>query len=115
MTPGNYNLGLYRGDSYQWEFHLWQDATKTTAVDLTGATVEAEIRDKPGGSTVFALTTTVTLPNVIDVEMPAALWAAFALTAGVWDLEVTAPDGTVSTYVAGKVTVTADVTNSSSP
>jgi hypothetical protein len=116
MTPGVYPLSLYRGDSYEWQFVLWQDELKTLPVDLTGSTVEAEIRDKAAGQNVAALTCVVTLPNIIDVELPTALWTAPGLPAtGVWDLEVTAPDGTVSTYVAGKVTVTADVTNSSSP
>jgi hypothetical protein len=112
MTPGKFDLNLYRGDSYSWTFRLWADDEKTVAVDLTGATVAAEIREKPAGTSVVALTCTITPPNTIDVAMPASLWTGTVLPAGVWDLEVIYPTGEVATVVAGKVTVTADVTNS---
>lgn len=112
MTPGRYDLVLYRGDSYSWTFQLWSDPEKTVAISLTGATVAAEFRDKSEGTVVVTFGTTVTLPNTIDVEMTAEQWTG-APTGGVWDLEVTFPDASVRTMVAGKVSVTADVTNSS--
>ena len=111
MTPGKYDLALYRGDSYSWRFQLWRDPGRTQPLDLTGALVAAEIRDKPGGLTIVVLTCVVTLPNIVDVDLDAEAWVA-APMAGVWDLEVTMPDGTVQTPVAGKVSVTADVTGS---
>ena len=45
MRPGTYDLDLYRGDSYAWEFHLWDDEAKTAATDLTVVTVR---RATPG-------------------------------------------------------------------
>ena len=111
MTPGKFDLVLYRGDSYEWNFALWADANKTDPVDLTDAVVAAEIRDKPGGTSVVTLDCTVTLPNEIAVALTAAMWAG-APTTGAWDLEVSFPTGEVHTVVGGKVTVTADITNS---
>ena len=109
--PGKYDLSLYRGDSFEWRFQLWEDEARTDPVDLTGATVAAEFRDKSGGLTIVAFRCVVTLPNIIDVFMDAAMWAGAPAT-GVWDLQITFLDGEVRTVVAGKVAVTADVTDS---
>lgn len=123
MTPGKYDLKLYRGDSYAWSFDLWHDVDKTDPVDLTGATAAAQIRDKPGGEMVIDLDcSVVSTPagpgpartNTVVVRLPAAQWAE-APTLGIvatWDLEIVYPDATVQTIVAGKVTVTYDVTHS---
>jgi len=109
MTPGKYALSIYLGDSYRWQFKLWSDAAKTAAVDLTGVTAKAEIRDKAGGALLGALTCVVTLPNIIDASITASDTAV--LRKGVWDLQLTYAGGDVSTVLAGSVTVTADVTN----
>jgi hypothetical protein len=122
MLPGKYDLKLYRGDSYSWSFVLWHDVDKTDPVDLTGATVAAQLRNKSGGETVIDLVcTVVSTPspprtNTVRVDLDAALWDnAPGLAAGVWDLEITYPDGFVQTVVGGKVTATGDVTNSTAP
>lgn len=123
VTPGKYDLDLYRGDSYVWEFRLWTDEARTDPVDLSTATVAAQIRDKSGGAIVIDLACEVvagtagpppiTTHNTIRTTLAAALWDdAPGLGAGVWDLEVTYADGTVQTVLAGKATATPDVTNS---
>lgn len=111
MTPGKYDLKLYRGDSYSWRFRLFEDAAQTVPTDLTGATVKAEIRDKSAGTTIVALTTVVTLPNTVDMSIAPADYDGCPAK-GVWDLQLTFVDGSVQTPVAGAVTVTADVTDS---
>ena len=110
MAPASYDLAIYAGDSYQWQFNLWTDSTKTTPIDLTGATVMAQIRDQPTptGVIIVSFTTSITLPNQIFLTLTAALSAQAAN--GVWDLQVTSSTGWVSTFVGGKVTVTPDVT-----
>ena len=110
MTPGKYALAIYRGDSYHWQFKLWADTAKTVPVDLTGVTVKAEIRDKSGGAILGTLTCVVTMPNIIDASLAADDSAL--LKSGVWDLQLTYTGGAVSTVLAGAVTVTADVTDS---
>jgi hypothetical protein len=122
VLPEKYDLRLYRGDSYAWSFVLWEDDAHTIPVDLTDATPAAELRNKPGGETIVVLACAiVTTPpgpgpertNTVAVDLDAALWdGAPGLLAGAWDLEITYPDGSVRTVVAGKVTVTADVTHS---
>lgn len=115
--PGNYPLSLYRGDSYAWQFRVWSDAGHTVPVDLTGATVKAEVRYTPGATPILAMVCTVTPPNIIDMHLPAAAWTAFTAKTGpaAWDLQVTYPGGDVITYLAGPVTITADITDSIAP
>jgi hypothetical protein len=111
MTPGHHDLNLYRGDSYKWQVRLWSDEAQTDPVVLDGATVKSEIRDRSGGTVILELGCTITPPNTIDLVLDPADWA-LAPTTGVWDLQVTMSDGTINTVVAGKVTVTGDVTDS---
>ena len=111
MTPGAYSLTLYRGDSYHWQFTLWSDANKMQPVDLTGVTAKAEIRDRSGGSTIVPLTCTVVMPNIVNAQLTSAACTTVP-AAGVWDLQLTYMNGDVTTVLAGGVTVTPDVTDS---
>jgi len=111
VTPGKYDLALYRGDTYRWTFRLWADAGKTQPVDLTGATVSSEIRDRTGGTMIAVIGCTLGGPGEILAELDPAAFATIPAT-GVWDLQVTFPDGTVRSMLAGKVTTTGDVTDS---
>ena len=109
MKPAQYDLDLYRGDSYGWQFKLWQDSSKTVPVVLTGATAESQIRDKPGGSKIVPMVCTITAPNIVTVLLNAATCASCPPKGG-WDLQITYSDGQVQTPVAGAVKVTADFT-----
>lgn len=110
-TPGNYPLKLYRGDTYRWQFKLWDDPEKTIPTDLTGVTPKAEIRDKPSGAIKAPITTSVTAPNIIEAILTAADCANLPVK-GAWDLQLTYANGDVSTVLAGTVDVTLDVTDS---
>ena len=112
MSPGRYDLNLYRGDTYAWRFQLWEECDRAEPVDLTGAVAAAEIRDEPAGAVVMALDCSVTPPNIVDVALAADLWAGFAPPAGIWDLQLTYPAGDVQTPIYGLVGITDDVTGS---
>lgn len=111
MRPGNIDFDLYRGDSYEVRVRLWSDDAGTVAVDLTGATVAAQIRNKTAGTTIVDLGVLVTLPNIVNISMTPDMYATCPAK-GVWDMQVTFSDGQVNTPVAGKVAVTGDVTDS---
>jgi hypothetical protein len=113
MEQGKYDLSLYRGDTYSRGFRFWEDQPGGTAFDLTGATAEAEFRDKPGGASVIQFTCAITLPNTITIHLVPAQWAYAPAKKGYWDLEVTFSPTEVYTLIAGDVIVTQDVTNSS--
>lgn len=107
--PAKYDLDLYRGDSYGWQFVLWQDDARTVAVDLSTATAASEIRDKPSGMKIVVMDCTITLPNIVTVLLSSALCTSCP-SKGVWDLQITYADGQVQTPIGGTVKVTADVT-----
>ncbi len=113
MTPGDLPLAIYRGDSYRWRFVLWEDTAKTIAADLTNATAKAEFRTAPGGVLLTAMDLTVVLPNTIEAELTADNCQLLTSPVCYWDLQITYSDtGDVQTMLAGKVTITADVTDS---
>jgi len=114
VAPVTVPLEVYRGDSAHWTFALYTDAELTAPFDLTGAAAAAEVRPKTSGPVLTALVCTITLPNTVDVDLPAA--ASGLLTGkAVWDLQLTWLNGKVQTVVAGPVTVTEDVTDSTRP
>jgi len=121
MMPVNYPLQLYHGDSAQWEFKLWRDEGKTDPHDLTGVIPKAEIRDKFAGVKVFTLDCEIVavaepdVSNTVSVALTALVSDTLPIGALIWDLQLTYPDGTVNTLVAGAVTVTGDVTDSIQP
>jgi hypothetical protein len=113
MTPGKYDLNIYKGDSYKWRFTLWADADRTVPVDLTGATAAAEIRDRSGGTVIVALELTFPDPGINVIEAALSnVDSARCPAKALWDLQVTFPEGDVQTMVAGSVVTTADITDS---
>jgi hypothetical protein len=111
MTPGTLNIAIYHGDTYRWQFTLWQDPGKTTPADLTGVIPKAEIRTAAGGTLLTSMDLTVEPPNVIQAILPTAK-TQLLKGGGVWDLQLTYPDGDVQTVLQGSVSVTMDVTDS---
>ena len=84
-------------------------------VDLAGASACMQVRTAPGGALLLELSTangglSITGPGTIDRHLSAADSAGIAWTGGVYDLEVTYPDGTVHRYFEGPVTVSQEVT-----
>jgi len=109
--PAKYPLAIYRGDTFRIAFRLWKDRDKTEPVDLTDIDVKAEVRDKPSGLNITLMSTTVELPNLIEMEMSAVTTGTLPAI-GAWDLQLTYASGDVTTILAGGVTVTPDVTDS---
>jgi hypothetical protein len=113
--PSRRDLTAYRGDTLGVLLRLWQDDALTVPVDLTGATVRAQVRQKAADDphTDF---TVATSSNQIELSMSPALTSTLPAT-GVWDVEVDwASDGlNIQTVVAGTVTVSQDVTRVAAP
>lgn len=79
-------------------------------VDLTGATARLEIREREeGGAVLLALSSgdgiSPGAPGTLVVEISAADTEAFTWTSAWYDLDITFPDGTVSRFFRGQVTV----------
>ena len=112
MTPGTLNISIYHGDSYRWQFTLWQDPAKTVPADLTAVIPKAEIRSAAGGTLITSLDLTVQMPNIILAVITTAKSQGLPKTGGTWDLQLTYPNGDVQTILLGSVSVTMDVTDS---
>lgn len=112
MRPGKFDLALYRGDTYRWQFRFWNDDAKTDPADLTGTSPKAEIRDKPVSNRVIVpIEVTLEAPNIINAVLTAENCAKVPAKAA-WDLQLTYAGGDVVTVIAGAVMVTPDVTDS---
>jgi len=114
MQPAQLPLDIYRGDSAHLRVRLWADPDKTIPVDLTGVDAKSQIRERPAGTQITDLVCVVTLPNIIDVTLLAADSHKLP-SKGAWDLQLTYLSGDVRTPLAGPVTVTPDVTDSTVP
>lgn len=97
------------------------DGESTSWVDLTDWSARAQLRNLPGGTVWASLSSdagdgsriTLDADGYVSVVLAhatteAAPWNRYV--SGVWDLELTNPDGEVIRLVMGKVTVSADVT-----
>ena len=107
-APPDVPLYIYRGDSRSWRFVLWADPGRTEPFDLAGLHVAAQIRRDYDALTAVDLTVNVELPNVVIVHLSAERSAR--TPTGRWDMQLTYPDGRVTTAVRGRVAVTPDVT-----
>lgn len=114
-NPSSLPLSIYRGDTYTWQFTLWQDPGRTQPADLTGVVARAQIRNVPAGTLLSNFNCTVQMPNVIIMNLDAANSLNLTGSGGVWDLQLTYTDGTVITILMGPVKVTVDVTDSAPP
>lgn len=124
MKPGKYDLDLYQGDTFRRTFRvrarlfdtdsgLW---TAGDYIDLTGYTGKCQFRETVIATDVAAeLAVTIldqnATPGGISVTLTPAQATALTKAAYKWDLQLTNPAGDVSTYLAGTVTVTQEVTH----
>lgn len=106
--PAKLDLMLYAGDSFARTFTLKD--SNGVAIDLTGLTGRAQVRDRPGGKLLASFTVVVTpLTGTIEVSLTATQTRALT-NGGVWDLELDGGDTNTHTIVAGKVKICPDVT-----
>lgn len=96
--PARVDLDAYHGDTYVQTFLL--------PVDLTGATIAAEARNRAGDVTELSVEVTDAPTGRIDLGLP----ADFPYGPYVYDIEVIA-GGEVRTWVRGNLRVERDVTN----
>ena len=109
-APATQDLTITRGDTETIVVTLTTDGT--TAIDITGRTYTAQLRSTPDISVISAsFTCTVTNGAAGQVTCVMTSTASAELSPGFfyWDLQVNA-SGTISTVLAGTVTVLADVT-----
>lgn len=104
--PNNVDLVFWRGD-YQ-EFYVDVTNQDGSPVDLTGMTAQAVIKQSYNAPTSYNFTTTIT-GNRVRLYLSST--ASKTIPAGeyIWNFQLTNPSGDVRTYLAGDVTVHAEV------
>lgn len=113
-VPATLDLQIVRGDTESVVVTLYTDDAQTVPVNITGRTYTAQIRPDTESTTVSA-TWTCTVTNgaggVVTCVLPSS--QSVTLNPGLfrWDLQENA-SGTISTLLAGQVTVLADTTRS---
>jgi hypothetical protein len=108
--PGKYDMAVYQGDSFALTITLVDKAT-AGPVDLTGHTALSQIRSRVSDDLpLVEFDADVDGPaGVIRLSLDADTAAQLPPGGQVWDVQTTAPDGTVRTWVAGKAQITAQV------
>lgn len=110
MVPAKQDIKIMRGDTEVFNITVTDDAG--VAIDLTGDTFASQIRYNRDDSSIAAsFTCVVTDAAAGKVTLTLSATSSAGLNAGpaYWDLQRT-NDGVVTTLVAGKCTVLADVT-----
>lgn len=108
--PGKKDLKFVRGDTQDFTIQIMEDGT--TPRNLTGYTFAAQIRTEPNAGSISA-SFTCTVPNpsngTVRLVLPAVTSATLPDDVLYWDFQQTF-SGDVTTLLAGKCTVVADVT-----
>jgi len=110
-----YDIQVEQGATFSIEIEP-QDANGDT-LDLTGCSVDAEIRDtyyNDSGSVLATFSSSIdTDDGVITLTLSAATTAALTTVNGRWDCELTNADSTVLRLVEGKFKLLKEVTHGS--
>jgi len=103
------DLTVYQGDDYRATVEVTDGVTPPDQI-LTGYSALAQIRSGPADSNpavIVAIQTAIASPYVnllIPHDQTIALKGKL-----VWDLQLTAPDGTITTVLAGSVFPTLEI------
>lgn len=119
--PGTYNLQIYQGATFRQIFTWLSSVCHTTTagsqempVDLTGYTAAMQIRAFALSPTVeYDASNNLTLGGplgTITLLIPSSETEDFIWWAGVYDILLTDPSGTVTAFLTGTVTVIPGIT-----
>jgi hypothetical protein len=110
LRPAQYNVKIWRNDSWAQVFALLAD---TTPIDLSGSTILIQVRPTPASATIaLTLSTADSSINIGGVNRnQITLNKKVDVTAGsyVYDMNVTFPSGEVKTYIWGNFIVQEDI------
>ena len=110
LRPAQYNVKIWRNDSWAQTFALLAD---TTPIDLSGCTILIQVRPTPSSaSVVLELTTddsSIGIGGVDSNQITLNKIVGVAAGTYVYDMNVTFPSGEVKTYLWGNFIVTEDI------
>lgn len=112
MKPGRYNYRITQGDTFQ-NVPVWKIGG--TPVNVTGYSAKMQVRKAVGGTVLIELSsangriTVGTTDGSFTFYISPADTAALQAGEWVYDFDVTAPNGTVTTLLQGGFVVTPQV------
>jgi hypothetical protein len=111
LRPAQYNIKIWRNDSWMQTFALLAD---TTPIDLTGCTIVVQVRTEASAPTA-ALTlsttdSTISIGGVDNNQITLNKIVDIAAGSYVYDMNVHYPSGEVKTYLWGTFFVQEDIT-----
>lgn len=105
--PQNTDLTIWQGDMQLFYVRFTDELGNP--MNLTGYTPLAIIRSSFNSQTGFNFTCTVQNVNEVKVYMPSSVSGTLQPGDYVWNFQLTDPNGDTRTYLAGDVTVYAEV------
>lgn len=105
--PQNVDLAFWKGDSQEFIVRFKTDAG--AAMSITGYTPLAVMKASFNSTTSYTFTTTIQNTNEVRVYLPSSISKTIPAGDYIWNLQLTAPNGDVRTYLAGDITVYAEV------
>lgn len=103
LRRANQDIRVMKGDTWTIEGRLKD--SEGNAIDLTGATILAQLRKSATSSTSVTLDAEIT----DDVNGVFTFGQEEADTGGVYDVQITMSGGAVRTYLGGQLLVSQDV------
>lgn len=112
MKRDRFNITIFKNESFALAVAL-KDANQT-AINLTGATLTAQCRDKSSNAVLFSFACTVTAPAnngqfVLSLSASSSVNLA-AQKSAIYDVKISFSNGTVKRYLGGDVQIVDTVT-----
>jgi hypothetical protein len=112
MAAGIYNILIQQGSSYSQQLTIKQP--DGTPVDLTGATVRSQVRERyDDASPIVSFTTAIDADpttGIFTLSLTDAQTAAFSFTKALYDIEIVYSDASVDRILQGNVILSKEVT-----
>ena len=118
MSTFNLSLKIDQGATYSKKA-IWKSGTPQVPVNLTGCTAKMYVKEKVNSvATLLELTTEnggIVLGGILGsiefCKLSALATSQITWTAGVYDLKIIFPDGTVKRKIAGNIIISPQITN----
>ena len=112
MAAGKYNMLIQQGVTYNQTITL-KNAANTAAIDISGSTASAMIRETyqdPTPAAVFDCVIPVGTDGIIQIGLTPEQTASLSFDKGVYDIEITYSNGAKDRILQGNVVISKEVT-----
>lgn len=107
QLPQNVDMKIWKGDARTFILRFKDE--NGNALNLAGYTPMAVMKASFNSPTPYNFTTTVQNGNEVKVYLSSAISKTIPAGDYIWNFQLTAPNGDVRTYLAGDITVLAEV------